>query len=42
MIKFGPSGCCERFLLDHKSVEEIPAWLAELGLDSFVGGGTLV
>lgn len=35
MIKFGPSGCCERFLLDHKSVEEIPAWLAGLGLDSF-------
>jgi len=35
MVKFGPSGCCDRFLIDHKSVEEMPAWLASLGLDSF-------
>lgn len=35
MIKFGPSGCCERFLLDHKSVDDIPAWLKKQGLDSF-------
>lgn len=35
MIKFGPSGCCDRFLLDHKSVGDIPKWLTEQGLDSF-------
>ncbi len=35
MVKFGPSGCCDRFLSDHKSVEDIPAWLEAQGLDSF-------
>lgn len=35
MIKFGPSGCCDRFLLDHKSVGDIPKWLSVQGLDSF-------
>ena len=35
MIKFGPSGCCDRFLFDHKSVGDIPKWLTEQGLDSF-------
>lgn len=35
MIKFGPSGCCDRFLLDHKSVGDIPKWLSAQGLDSF-------
>lgn len=35
MVKFGPSGCCEKFLSEHKSVEEMPAWLKNIGLDSF-------
>ena len=35
MVKFGPSGCCDRFLIDHKSVEDIPEWLKNQGLDSF-------
>ncbi|MBQ9790165.1 MAG: TIM barrel protein [Clostridia bacterium] len=35
MVKFGPSGCCDRFLSDHKSVEDIPEWLEAQGLDSF-------
>lgn len=35
MVKFGPSGCCERFLEKHKSVEAMPEWLTQRGLDVF-------
>ena len=35
MVKFGPSGCCEKFLETHKSVEDMPEWLEEHGLNIF-------
>ena len=31
MIKFGPSGFCDDFLVEHSHSEEIPEWLAENG-----------
>ena len=35
MIKFGPSGFCDEFLVNHSHSEEIPDWLIEHGLDSY-------
>lgn len=35
MIKFGPSGYCEKFLQKYKHSEDIPVWLEENGLDVF-------
>jgi len=35
MVKFGPSGCCEEFLEKNKSVEKMPDWLSERGLNVF-------
>ena len=35
MVKFGPSGCCEKFLEKYKSVEQMPDWLVKHGLNCF-------
>lgn len=35
MIKFGPSGFCDKFLEKHKSSEEIPMWLENYGLNAY-------
>lgn len=35
MIKFGPSGFCEDFSLEHKSTEEMPEWLKKHNLDCY-------
>ena len=35
MIKFGPSGFCDDFLVNHSSSEEIPDWLIENNLDAY-------
>lgn len=35
MIKFGPSGFCDDFLLEHSSTEEMPLWLKENNLDAY-------
>lgn len=35
MVKFGPSGCCEKFLETYKSVEDMPKWLEERNLSVF-------
>ena len=35
MIKFGPSGFCDKFLEKFSHSEEIPKWLVEHGLDAY-------
>ncbi len=35
MIKFGPSGFCDKFLENHSHSEEIPDWLTENKLNAF-------
>lgn len=35
MIKFGPSGFCQDFLLTHKKSEDMPQWLTENGLSAY-------
>lgn len=35
MIKFGPSGFCEDFSLNHKKSEEMPNWLEEHNLKAY-------
>lgn len=35
MVKFGPSGFCEKFSENHKSTEEMPAWLESHNLDAY-------
>lgn len=35
MVRFGPSGFCEEFSLNHKSTEEMPKWLVENGLNAY-------
>lgn len=35
MVKFGPSGFCEKFSENHKSTEEMPSWLESHNLDAY-------
>lgn len=35
MVKFGPSGFCEKFSENHKSTEEMPLWLESHNLDAY-------
>ena len=35
MIKFGPSGFCDDFLLKYSKSEEMPLWLKENQLDAY-------
>ena len=35
MIKFGPSGFCDDFIIENKSTEDMPKWLVENDLDAY-------
>lgn len=35
MVRFGPSGFCEEFSLNHKATEEMPEWLDNHNLDAY-------
>ncbi len=35
MVKFGPSGFCEKFSENHKATEEMPLWLEKHNLDAY-------
>lgn len=35
MIKFGPSGFCDKFLEEYKSSEDVPKWLIKHGLNAY-------
>ena len=35
MVKFGPSGFCEKFVVNHSHTEEIPQWLKDHDLDAY-------
>lgn len=35
MIKFGPSGFCDDFMLEHSHSEEMPSWIVEHGLNAY-------